>query len=607
MTAREETVLLPIDPSISDENDWWEFSLSEVKVLRPGKHLYANLLEATEDNPVQVIGELQLNQDQEHLVTNPDLLSKRLLIDDVTHFAYGQTEDRNVELWVAGKAGWYKITPAKSYLPTYTRMVQAVDMYYFLMDKHQSGKKQLNPTYKNLCQQKYIYHTHGDCEDREQSAAKFTEHGPFLLTCMVEDDEDMHWNKTNIFMQLRRQFKEKYQELISRKDGSDHIDDEDLKEPLVSTPRHDPAAVSKSQTDASSKKRAIWRKRRLNLDLVSERLSERYSFNKEDAAKIIAARAAAVLEKLEDDDNSRWSRCVIHRELSHAAAQHESLPSSLLTPLQPLDDSSDDEQLARTQKSVLRPIASVSRKLIGKRNRSGTNGQNPEPDGDEADIQDDPDAMSDVETPSKTRGQGHELIRTPIPSARPRTRSLLSKTEPGPAASLLKSMLRKTPRASQTTATIESSTSKGPSDQGPSIPPLPPIDLEESLESEVWNCRMVGCAKEIRSKGGERKKEIEAHAGEHDWNTQMRVELIEAEQRMHSVLPVTNLMKYLVTQHYQQMRAAFPEIYAGKEANQADNDTNGISTKTENSLDGEPLSSPTLQTSAIHGEANGHR
>lgn len=67
MTAREETVLPPIDPSISDENDWWEFSLFDVKVLRPGKHLYANLLDATEENPVQVIGELDLTPEQEHL------------------------------------------------------------------------------------------------------------------------------------------------------------------------------------------------------------------------------------------------------------------------------------------------------------------------------------------------------------------------------------------------------------------------------------------------------------------------------------------------------------------------------------------------------------
>lgn len=62
-------------------------------------------------------------------------------------------EDRSVELWVAGKAGWYRISPAKGYLPLYNRMVQAVDMYYFLMDKHFERKKRLNPTFKNLCEQ----------------------------------------------------------------------------------------------------------------------------------------------------------------------------------------------------------------------------------------------------------------------------------------------------------------------------------------------------------------------------------------------------------------------------------------------------------------------
>lgn len=67
MTAREETVLPPIDPSITDENDWWEFELTDVKVLRPGKMLYANVLDASDDNPVQVIGCLELKKNQAHL------------------------------------------------------------------------------------------------------------------------------------------------------------------------------------------------------------------------------------------------------------------------------------------------------------------------------------------------------------------------------------------------------------------------------------------------------------------------------------------------------------------------------------------------------------
>lgn len=333
---------------------------------------------------------------------------------------------------------------------------------------------------------------------------------------------------------------------------------------------------------------------------MAERLSESYSFSKENAARIIAARASVVLEKLDEDENSRWSRYVIHRELTHAAAQNESLPTSLLTPLQPLDDSSDDEELARTQKSVLRPkiAAAVSGKLIGKRNRAGPVNQDAQPDGDEVENEEDPDAMSDVETPSKTRG--HELIRTPFSSARPRTRSILSKTGPGPAASLLKSMLREPP---QTPATIASKETNGISDRDTSIPPLPPIDLDESLETEVWNCRMSGCTTAITSKGDERKKEIEAHAGKHDWDKQMLVEMVETERSKHSFLPVTNLMQYMITQHYQKMRAAFPEIYPVKnEHNKVNDNANGVVEPVNPSLNGESLSSPSVQPPATKSE-----
>ncbi|KAJ6102648.1 hypothetical protein N7486_005075 [Penicillium sp. IBT 16267x] len=575
MTAREELVLPPIDPSISNENDWWEFSLSEVKVLRPGKMLYANLLEANENNPVQVIGQLDLKPNQEHLVLDPDTLSKRIIIDDVTHYAYGQTEDRSVELWVAGKAGWYQISPAKGYLPTFNRMVQAVDMYYFLMDRHQLGKKQLNPTFKNLCEQ-YVFHTHGDCETRENSAEVFAQHGPFLLRCMIEDDEDMDWNQTNVFIHLRRQFKDEYKAIMDRlSPQSENEEDED--EPEATTPRHNPAAIVKSQTDAiyqmiqELKEEGHLAKRRLHLDLVSERLSERYSFSKENAHKIITARAGTVLEKLDEDETSgaKWSRYVIYRELTHAASQPEPLPPGLLTPLQPLEDSSDDEGLTRTQVSVLRPrSAAVSAKVMGKRNRNVTaNQQTTEADNEDNDD-DDADAMSDIETPSKTRG--HELIRTPLAAAKPRTRSFIAKS--GPAASLL-NMLQET---TQTPTTLASTMSIERSDIG-GIPPLPELNGHSGLESELvpeptpqsepetWSCRMAGCPKLITTKGAERQKEIEDHAGEHDWETQMRVELVETEQRMHSALPVSNLMKYLISQHYQQMREAFPEVYFAEE------------------------------------------
>lgn len=331
-----------------------------------------------------------------------------------------------------------------------------------------------------------------------------------------------------------------------------HENDVQEEEPAATTPRHDPAAIANSQAEAiyrlihDLKDEGHLAKRRLHLDLLTERLSQGYSFSSEDAQKIIAARANAVLEKLDEEGDSRWSRYVIHRELKHAASKHTPLPPALLTPLQPLEDSDDEEALGRTQKSVLRPkIASVSSKLMGKRNRNTVANHQTEETVDEDDQDEDDTQMEDVDTPTKSRG--HELIRTPLTSAKQRKPDPSNKQST--AASLLKSVL---------------------SGEAPQTPPIVPEvnhwTSDVSLghppnESETWTCRMPGCSKVLTSKGDQRKKEIEEHAGEHDWEVQMRVELVESERRMHSTLPVSNLMKYLVDQHFQQKRTAFPELY----------------------------------------------
>jgi hypothetical protein len=76
---------------------------------------------------------------------DPSYRSKRVLIGNVTHYAYGQHEDGEVGIWVAGPAGWFSISPAKGYKPMFNEMVEAIDLLYFLADKHQRkgrrGKK----------------------------------------------------------------------------------------------------------------------------------------------------------------------------------------------------------------------------------------------------------------------------------------------------------------------------------------------------------------------------------------------------------------------------------------------------------------------------------
>ncbi|KAJ5250594.1 hypothetical protein N7489_001004 [Penicillium chrysogenum] len=579
MTSREETVLARTDPSITDENDWCEFSLTDVKVLKPGKMLYANLLDATEQNPVQVIGCLEpLREDQEHLVLNPDNPPKRIIIDEVTHYAYGQTEDKSVELWVAGKAGWYDIiSPAKGFTPTYNRMVQAIDLLYFLVDKHQQGKKQINPSFRSLCEQ-YTYHTYGSCETREQSAEVFTTHATFLLRCMIQGDAGVEWKKTNVFVHLRRQFNEDYNRLVEELSPSEESESEPQDEPEVATPRHQPAAISKSQADAiyqllkDLREEGHLAKRRLHIDLLGERLAERFSFSKEDAQKIIAIRADAVLEMMDEED-FRWPRYGTHTCI------HEISPSTSCTPnpLDPQEDSSDDERYGRTQKSVLRPkVHTVSNKVTGKRNRNAsTNHQTVESNNEE--DQEDPDGIDDmddmeIETPSKTRG--HELIRDPFSATRPRTRSFLSASSSGAGSSLMKSLFKDNIKKDKPQSHSSHPLSSSPSRQilTPERDQTPDTsqEIEEPTDetSATWTCRMPGCEKVISTTDRiERKKLIGDHAGEHEWETQMKVELMESEKRMHSSFPVNNLMQYVIDAHVVQMRTAFPEFYSSNNGN----------------------------------------
>lgn len=376
---------------------------------------------------------------------------------------------------------------------------------------------------------------------------------------------------------------------------SEESESEPQEEPEVATPRHQPVAISKSQAEAiyqllkDLREEGHLAKRRLHIDLLGERLAERFSFNNEDAQKIIAIRASAVLEMMDEED-FRWPRYVIHRELTHASTKSAPLPAALLTPLDSQEESSDDERYGRTQKSVLRPkVHTVSNKVTGKRNRNFPPNQqtiesNDEEDQEDTDEIDDIEEIEEIQTPSKTRG--HELIRDPFSATKPRTRSFVSASSSGAGSSLMKSLFKDNIKKDKLQTPPVSSSPSHQKLLTPERDPTPdtPQEIEEESvdkTSDTWTCRMPGCEKVISTTDRiERKKLIGDHAGEHEWETQMKVELMESEKRMHSSFPVNNLMQYVVDAHVLQMRAAFPEFYsAGKE--------NGATQNGEDQLNGE--------------------
>ena len=67
-TYPEERVLKTLEPVPDDVNEWPDFALREVKIFYQGKGRYADLLEASDETPLCVLGELMpLDDELEHL------------------------------------------------------------------------------------------------------------------------------------------------------------------------------------------------------------------------------------------------------------------------------------------------------------------------------------------------------------------------------------------------------------------------------------------------------------------------------------------------------------------------------------------------------------
>ncbi|OJJ50976.1 hypothetical protein ASPZODRAFT_57105 [Penicilliopsis zonata CBS 506.65] len=571
MTSREESVLAARDPSLVDENDWEEFSLAEVKVLIPGKWRYANLINASPDNPVQVTGCLEeVEEAQEKLVIDEDYISKRIVIDNVTHYAYGQHADGEVGIWVAGRAGWFSITPARGYRPMFNEMVEAIDLLYFLADRLQSKRrkqKTLNPSVEYLCEE-YVIHTHGICEDADDSLEVIHKHCAFLLSRMLKGEEGVEWTKTDLFKHLCENFPEEYdraQDMLNPKSEDQEDEDDDngsedneangihnAHDEMTDAPTFssDEASIFRTQAEAiyqvimDLKEAGHLAKRQLNLELVASNLLSGYDIDSvEHAHDLIAARAGFLVEMMDHAKTSNfdWSRKVIYRELKAVSKQTKNhIQHIALTPLRPRiadsEDSSSEEsehevhpraRKRRVRKSVLRPKSAISAKQIGKRTRSSITANEGDPS-DESQEED----VNELDTPSKVRG--HEFVRDPLSTrAKRRTRSILSNSGiPSPQKTPLHEIL-------QITNVATPPTEHETSDE------MDTIDLE-GYPPDTWICQVQGCGKVVLKSGSKRGKDlIQDHALAHADDTQTKLDLVLAEQRLNVGLPVGNLISLI--------------------------------------------------------------
>ncbi|PGH19431.1 hypothetical protein AJ80_03931 [Polytolypa hystricis UAMH7299] len=567
MTTRIEDVLRARDPSITDENDWEEFALTDVKVLVPGKARYANVLSASVDNPVSVTGQLEIvEEDQEHLVLDDAYRSRRVLIENVTHYAYGQHDDGEVGIWVAGEAGWFAINPARGYKPMFNEIVEAVDLLYFLADMHrQKGRrrKKWNPKTDYLFDE-YTRHTHGACEDAEEAAEVFYKHHVFLIDEMVRGRESIDWSSTPLYTQLHELYPDDFkrsEEFVNAK--KDEEEDPSDKDSDASTESHDGLELGKEQADTifetilDMKESGMVSKSQLNIKSVAETLLKRYEMSDMDyALGLIKARARYILGMMGNaqPSNFDWSRRGIYKELKAAeragggqaygatplnprALDSDSQPSS-----SPSAEESDDEiaiskgRRRRVRTSILRPkLSSVPAKRAGKSAKKAAGRRNREPEEDSSDSEQDlEESMFIDDTPSKPHG-GHQLVHDALSTRiNESTRSIFSDSDA--------TSLRKTPMQETFDSITKPSSNHLDSENSPSVSAAIP-SIPDDLPRDTWVCAVQDCEKIIYKASSKRSKEaILDHSLVHAEDTQTKLSLVMAEQRHNVNVTVSHLL-----------------------------------------------------------------
>lgn len=161
MAISEEDIVEAKDPEIKDTDEWPSFCLRKVNVVSMRNGQLMSLLEAHQDNPVKVSGQLEtVGKDQLHLsMSSPSPSDGRIAdvarqvkdqkykvmtikLENVTNYAFAEYDDGSFGFWAAGKAGWFEIKNTLGpYQQILAEMNEAASMFYVMVDKTRKGRK----------------------------------------------------------------------------------------------------------------------------------------------------------------------------------------------------------------------------------------------------------------------------------------------------------------------------------------------------------------------------------------------------------------------------------------------------------------------------------
>lgn len=198
----ESDILKPKDPSIDDDNEWPEFSLTNVSV-HSAFATSVSLLEASDSSPLTITGRLErLSQEQTQFLLHRDSLPATVTITNVTRYAYGQYDDGEVAFWAAGEAGWFKIRAGRLYKPVYHEMLSAVGALYFAADMYRGIKGNKTRMIKTVAAREifanYAKQAASRCETTDEAERLYIQHATFLVDRMKKGAEEVKWKQTTL-------------------------------------------------------------------------------------------------------------------------------------------------------------------------------------------------------------------------------------------------------------------------------------------------------------------------------------------------------------------------------------------------------------------------
>lgn len=128
-----------------------------------------------------------------------------IALHEVRSFAYGQFEDGGVQIWAAGQAGWFSISPSRRFKSTYLEMEEAVSILYFVADIYAV------PSTRTMAAEALfrLWAFRKQLQGGEQEAAEaFYKHRRFLIDRMVQGKEGLVAAKVPLFKHFELKFRD---------------------------------------------------------------------------------------------------------------------------------------------------------------------------------------------------------------------------------------------------------------------------------------------------------------------------------------------------------------------------------------------------------------